>query len=240
MALSRRLVELGRAARADSGVKTRQPLSRALVGAHGWTALSEDLRAQIAEELNVTRLESLGEAGGDLVDYSAKANFRALGKRFGKGTQPVAAAIAAADAAELAVALRAGGTATIVVDGAALQVGPDEVIVTETPREGWAVAREGETVALDLTITDELRRAGLAREAVRAIQEARKSSGLEVSDRIALGWHATDAETAAAVREHSAEIAGEVLATTIEELSAPAELTADPDLGLTLRVTKAG
>jgi isoleucyl-tRNA synthetase len=232
-------VELGRAARADSGVRTRQPLSRALVGAHGWAGLSEDLRTQIAEELNVTRLESLGEAGGDLVDYSAKANFRALGKRFGKGTQPVAAAIAAADAAALAVALRAGGTATVTVDGEPVEVGPDEVIVTETPREGWAVAREGETVALDLTITDELRRAGLAREAIRAIQEARKSSGLEVSDRISLGWHATDPEAAAALREHRTEIAGEVLATTLEELPAPAELAADADLGLTLALAKA-
>ena len=72
---------------------------------------------EIAEELNVTRLESLAEAGGDLVDYSAKANFRALGKRFGKGTQQVAAAIAAADPAALAADLRAGGTATVVVDG---------------------------------------------------------------------------------------------------------------------------
>jgi isoleucyl-tRNA synthetase len=239
MALSRRLVELGRAARADSGVRTRQPLSRALVGAHGWAGLTEDLRTQIAEELNVTRLESLGEAGGELVDYSAKANFRSLGKRFGKGTQPVAAAIAAADAAGLAVALRGGSTATVVVDGESIELGPDEVIVTETPREGWAVAREGETVALDLTITDELRRAGLAREAIRAIQEARKSTGLEVSDRITLGWHTTDPEAAAALREHAAEIAGEVLATLIEELPAPADLAADPDLGLTLTVTKA-
>jgi isoleucyl-tRNA synthetase len=242
MGLARRLVELGRAARADSAVKTRQPLSRALIGAHGWTALSEDLRIQIAEELNVTRLESLGEAGGDLVDYSAKANFRALGKRFGKGTQPVAAAIAAADAAELAAVLRAGKKATITVDGEPVEVGPDEVIVTETPREGWAVAREGETVALDLTITPGLRRAGLAREAIRAIQEARKNAGLEVSDRISLGWHTADAETAEALREHAELIAGEVLATSIAELPAPATgadaVEADPDLGLTLTLTK--
>jgi isoleucyl-tRNA synthetase len=224
-------------------VKTRQPLSRALVGAHGWSALNEDLRAQIAEELNVTRLESLGAAGADLVDYSAKANFRTLGKRFGKGTQPVAAAIAAADAAELAAALRSGANATVIVEGEAVEVSPDEVIVTETPREGWAVAREGETVALDLTITPELRRAGLAREAIRSIQEARKSAGLEVSDRIGLGWHATEPETGEAVREHAGLIAAEVLATSLTELPAPATgdgaVDADPDLGLTLQLAKA-
>src|SRR6201999_4259463 len=82
MSLVRRLVELGRAARADSEVKTRQPLERALVGAQGWAGLSTELRDQIADELNVTRLESLGDADGQLVDYSAKANFRTLGKRF--------------------------------------------------------------------------------------------------------------------------------------------------------------
>ncbi len=243
MALSRRLVELGRAARADSGVKTRQPLSRALVGAHGWTALSEDLRAQIAEELNVTRLESLAEAGGDLVDYSAKANFRTLGKRFGKGTQPVAAAIAAADPAALAADLRAGRPATLVVNGEEISVDADEVILTETPREGWSVAREGETVALDLTLTPELRRAGLAREAVRVIQEARKSSGLEVADRIALEWHAVDAEAVAALREHSELVAAEVLATSVSELpeapSGDGVASSDAELGFTFRLAKA-
>jgi isoleucyl-tRNA synthetase len=239
MSLVRRLVELGRAARADSGVKTRQPLGRALVGAQGWARLSDELRDQIAEELNVMRLESLAEAGGQLVDYSAKANFRTLGKRFGKRTPVVAAAIAAADAAELAAALRAGDTPRVIVEGEAVEVSSEEVIVTETPREGWAVAREGETVALDLTITAELRRAGLAREAIRAIQETRKSSGLEVSDRIALSWHATDAEAAEAIREHGDLIATEVLATSVTELPTPGDLAVDPDLGLTLRLAKA-
>ncbi|GAA0618503.1 isoleucine--tRNA ligase [Sporichthya brevicatena] len=243
VALARRLVELGRAARADSGVKTRQPLSRALVGAHGWSTLSEDLRTQIAEELNVTRLESLAEAGGDLVDYSAKANFRALGKRFGKGTQPVAAAIAAADPVALAAELRAGRPATIVVDGQEITVDADEVVITETPREGWSVAREGETVALDLTITPELRRAGLAREAVRVIQEARKTSGLEVADRITLEWHAAGEEAVAALREHADLVAGEVLATSVAELaeapSGDGVTSTDAELGMTFRITKA-
>jgi isoleucyl-tRNA synthetase len=243
MSLVRRLVELGRAARADSGVKTRQPLERALVGAQGWAGLSSELRDQIADELNVTRLESLGEADGQLVDHSAKANFRTLGKRFGSRTPLVAAAIAAADATALAAALRAGDPATIQVQGQPIELSADEVIVTETPREGWAVAREGETVALDLTITPELRRAGLAREAIRAIQEARKSSGLEVSDRISLSWHAADPEAATAIRGHAELIAAEVLATSMTELAGPAEgpdaVSVDPDLGLTLGLVKA-
>ncbi|MGQ0625839.1 MAG: isoleucine--tRNA ligase [Sporichthyaceae bacterium] len=243
MNLTRRLVELGRAARADSGVRTRQPLSRALVGAHGWSTLPAELREQIAEELNVTRLESLGEAGGELVDYCAKGNFRALGKRFGKRTPLVAAAIAGADAAALAADLRAGHPTAVLVDGEQISVDADEVIVTETPRQGWSVAREGETVALDLTITAELRRSGLAREAVRAVQEARKNTGLEVSDRIVLAWHAAGAELAEALREHADLLAAEVLATSVNELPAPASgptaICADPELGLTITLAKA-
>jgi isoleucyl-tRNA synthetase len=239
VSLVRRLVELGRAARADSGVRTRQPLARALVGAPGWASLPEELRAQVAEELNVLALESLGEAGGDLVDYSAKANFRALGKRFGKRTPVVAAAIASADAARLAAGLRAGG-ATVRVDGEAIDLSADEVVVTETPREGWAVAREGETVALDLHVTPELRRAGVAREAVRLIQEARKAAGLEVSDRIRLWWRAGNDETAQALAEHRQLIADEVLAVEVAEgTQPPASAVTDPDLGLTFWLERA-
>ncbi|MEV8408031.1 isoleucine--tRNA ligase, partial [Streptomyces niveus] len=182
MTLVRRLVELGRATRAESGVKTRQPLSRALVAAAGFETLSPELRAQILEELNVTSLASLSEVGGSLVDTTAKANFRALGKRFGKGVQAVAKAVADTDAAALSASLRDTGTASVTVDGEPVSLAPDEVIITETPREGWSVASDsGATVALDLEITPELRLAGLARDAIRLIQEARKNSGLDVA-----------------------------------------------------------
>ena len=103
----------------------------------------------------------------------------------------VAAAIAAADAAALAAV--AGGRRPgdgRLVDGAEVEVLADEVIVSERPREGWSVVNEqGETVALDLELTPELVRAGLAREVVRLVQEARKNSGFEVvrPDRAELG-----------------------------------------------------
>ncbi|MFS7878823.1 isoleucine--tRNA ligase [Streptomyces asiaticus] len=242
MALVRRLVELGRATRAESGVKTRQPLSRALVAASGFEALGAELRAQIEEELNVSSLASLSEVGGSLVDTTAKANFRALGKRFGKGTQPVAKAIAEADAAALSVALREGN-ASVVVDGETVALSPDEVIITETPREGWSVASDaGATVALDLEITPELRRAGLARDAIRLIQEARKNSGLDVADRIALRWQSADEELRRALVDHAELIADEVLATDFAAGEADAAYGApfeDAPLGLTFRLRKA-
>ncbi len=237
VALVRRVVELGRAARSESKVRNRQPLGRALVGAAGWASLPDGLRQQVAEELNVVRFEDMA---GELVDHSAKGNFRALGRRFGQRTPAVAAAIAAADAADLATALRAAGAATVRVDGEDVEVSADEVLLTETPREGWAVVADGgETVALDLDITPELRRAGLAREAVRLVQEARKTSGLQVTDRVALRWEAAG-ELAEALREHADLVAREVLATSYDEgVPGPDDsVQHDEALGLRFTVTR--
>jgi isoleucyl-tRNA synthetase len=239
VSLARRLVELGRAARADAKVRTRQPLRRALVASSAWQRLSEELRHEVAEELNVGAVEPLSVAGADLVDFSAKGNFRALGKRFGKQTPQVAAAIAAADAAALAGSLSAGRSAVVAVDGRDVELHPDEVVVSERPREGWSVVNEqGETVALDLELTPELRRAGLAREVVRLVQEARKGAGFEVSDRITLVWQAAG-EVAEALRENGALVGAEVLATEVREgaPAAGAEVR-DDDLGLAFSVAR--
>ncbi|MET7667910.1 isoleucine--tRNA ligase [Micromonospora luteifusca] len=218
MALTRRLVELGRAARADSGVKVRQPLDRALVSASGFGELPADLLAEIAAELNVGSIAAVGDTSGSLVDTTVKANFRTLGKRFGKTVQQVASAIAAADAAALKDSLRESGSATVLVGGEPVLLGPDEVVVVETPREGWTVASDaGATLALDLQLTPELRRAGVARDAIRQIQEARKSSGLEVTDRVVLRYVATREDTALALVEHRNVVAEEVLAVDCAE-----------------------
>ncbi|TDD39484.1 isoleucine--tRNA ligase [Actinomadura sp. KC06] len=241
MALVRRLVELGRSARAASGVRTRQPLGRALVGAAGWRALPEQLRAQISEELNVLGFEELSSIGGDLVEYEVKPNFRELGKRYAKDTPKVAKAVTSADAASLVHALRTGAAEVEAADVGTVPLSADDVIVTERPRSGWAVeSAAGETVALDLTVTPELRRAGLVREAVRLVQEGRKAAGLEVTDRIDLWWEATGTDLAEALRAHTGEVATEVLAATVAE-GRPRDLkaTRDEDLGLTYYLRKA-
>jgi isoleucyl-tRNA synthetase len=216
--LVRRLVELGRSARTSAKVRTRQPLARAVVAAPGWTALPRDLVAEVADELNVLEMVELsGAVGGELVDVSVKVDFRAVGRRLGKQVQAVAKAVAAADPTELTAAYRAG-TASLEVDGAAVPLEEGDLVVTETPREGWTVASgSGLTVALDLTLTPELERAGLYREAVRLVQEARKNSGLEVSDRIELWWTAGDADDQmrTALTEHAEPLAAEVLASTV-------------------------
>ncbi|MET8160968.1 isoleucine--tRNA ligase [Sphaerisporangium sp. NPDC005289] len=245
MALVRRLVELGRSARASSGVKTRQPLGRALVGSPRWSSLPGSLRELIADELNVQALEDLSAYSADLVSFTVKPNFRALGKRFGSDTKDIAAALTATDPAELAAGIRGGGTATVVVHGEPVDLGPDEVIITEQPRAGWAVESgavgtgTGETVALDLAVTPELMRAGLVREVIRLVQDTRKSSGLSITDRIDLWWTASG-DLAEALRTGGAKLAEEVLATSLTEGTPPQDLPAhhDPDLGLTFHLTR--
>ena len=240
MKLARRLVELGRAARADAKVKTRQPLRRALISSGARTQLRDALLAEITAELNIGSVETF-HAAGDVVDYSAKANFRALGKRYGKQTPTVAKAVAAADAAELSRRLAAGGVVKLDVEGVGeVELGADDVFITERPRQGWSVVEEdGQTIALDLELTPELVSAGLVREAIRFIQETRKASGLDVSDRIRLEWAADDPEMAKAVAGHLRQIADEVLATVTTQGAVGQGWVDDAETGLHVHVEKA-
>jgi len=236
--LTRRLVELGRSARALSGVKTRQPLQRALVAAPGWDSLPEGLQAQIRDEVNVLSLESLAGTG-ELVDVSLKANFKTLGARFGKSTPEIAAAIAAADANEIVEALRSG-SAKVVVSGVEQEIGPDDVVVTEVPREGWTVASDaGESLALDLALTPELIGQGIARDVTRLIQDARKSSGFDISDRIVVTWESDTDVTITALTAHADLVASEVLATTWSQGTVTNPTASDEELSLKVFITRA-
>ncbi len=241
MALVRRLVELGRSARAEAKAKTRQPLARALVSAPGWARLPDELKAQVRDELNVVELATLADAD-ELVELAVKPNFRKLGRRFGKRTQTVASAITAADLDTFVAAYRAG-TASVEVDGETVPIGVDEVAVSETPRSGWAVGSAGaDTVALDLELTHELRLLGLVRDVVRFVQEARKNAGLEVTDRIQLWWRVGGSpEPAEAIRTHEAQLAAEVLATAMHEGAGDGDPSAvDDELGLAIWLSRAG
>ena len=239
VALARRLVELGRAARADAKVRTRQPLRRALVpderldpagrgaaqrgrrGAERRTASSR-WRRRATWWTTRPRATSGRSAGG------SASRLRPWPPPSPRRTPPASRPRSQAD-----------GRATVEVDGEAVEVLPDEVIVSERPREGWSVVNEqGETVALDLELTPELVRAGLAREVVRLVQEARKTSGFEVSDRITLVWQA-DGELAEALREHADSVATEVLATEVREGAPDGDVRRDEDLGLSFSVTRA-
>ncbi len=235
--LTRRIVELGRAARATSGVKTRQPLGRALVAASGWDQLPEGLQAQIRDEVNVESLESLSGTD-ELVDVSLKANFKALGARFAARTPLVAQSISAADARELVTSLRQG-SAVVIVEGAPETITIDDVVITEMPREGWTVASaDGESLALDLTLTPDLIGQGIARDATRLIQDARKTSGFDISDRITVTWFSGSYETVEALTKHGESIATEVLATQWSQSPIAEATFFDEDLDLSIVISK--
>ena len=134
----RRLVELASRPRRIEGQDT-STTRRALVAAGGWSQLPADLLREITDELNVLSAVALDSSDSDLVEVSVKANFRELGKRFGKQTPIVAKSVAAANAAELVSAIRATGSFELTVDGETVTVTPDDVVITETPKQGWAV-----------------------------------------------------------------------------------------------------
>ena len=231
VALTRRIVELGRAARAESSVKIRQPLGRALIAASGWANLPSDMRDQIADELNVQSLEDIASASGDLVSVSIKANFRSLGVKYGGAVQEVAKLIASSDAAKLVSELRAQGSAQV----GQFEIAIDDLVITEQPKSGWSVAsNNGESVALDLTLTQELINAGNVREVIRALQEGRKNTGLDISDRIIVTWNA-NSEVEPAVKGAIEHISREVLAV---EMKQDGSLLCDTELGFTFNVEK--
>ena len=233
VALTRRLVELGRACRSESAIKIRQPLSRALISASGWSALPVDMKEQIADELNVVHLADIADADGDLVDISIKANFKSLGAKYGADVQAVAKALTAVDATALVKELRAQGETTV----AKWKVELADVVITEVPKTGWTVtSHDGESVALDLTLTPELISAGNVREVIRFIQERRKSDGFDISDRIHVKWNINE-DVSEAVAQNSAHISDEVLALSFERDATLA--VGDNELGIEVKLAKA-
>ena len=215
MRLAREAVELGRSARAHAQVKLRQPLAEAVIVASDRDrAAIERFGGLVRDELNVKALRYVSEAE-ELGRFELKANYRALGPRFAKQMPQVAAAVAALDAQRVARTLREGGVVAVSVDGRDHALAPDDVALKLLPLEGYQLERSGShAVALDLELDEDLRREGLAREVVHAIQGARKSSGLSVEDRISLTVGG-DADLLEAVRANEPYVTGETLATSL-------------------------
>ena len=221
----RRTVELGRAARAQAKAKVRQPLRRAVIVANEDEREAIEARAAlVTAELNVKELDFVSDES-DLVSYAVKPNYRALGPRFGSRMPQVAAAVEALDPVHVAGVIGDGGEVGINIDGDEHALGPDELSLSLQPLEGYEVEAEaGHAVALQLELDDELRREGLAREVVHAVQNARKEAGLEITDRITLGLGG-DPELIEAARAHEDYVSGEVLATGVDYEAGDGEAT---------------
>jgi isoleucyl-tRNA synthetase len=215
MEAARRAVELGRAARAQAKAKTRQPLAKAvIVATEAERRTIEGFAEVVRAELNVKRLEFVTEEG-ELASYAVKPNFRSLGPRFGKDMPQAKAAVESLDPGHAREAIAGERAIGITIDGREHPLHPEDMTLVMEPLEGYQVESEaGRAVALALELDDELIREGLAREVVRAVQNARKDAGLEITDRISLRLGG-DEELVAAARAHEPYVTGETLATSI-------------------------
>ncbi|WP_129671164.1 isoleucine--tRNA ligase [Candidatus Chloroploca sp. Khr17] len=221
-------VSLGRAARKTANLKVRQPLAelwlRAATPAE--TAGVRRFEADLRDELNVKQVRYL-EAASTIVEYRFKPNLRLVGKKYGKLVPALTVALKdlAGDAARAAAhACEAGEPVRLTVNGQALELQAEEILIESSAPEGYAVAEsDGMLVALNTTVTPELRREGAARDLVRSVQDARKQAGLAIADRIAL--YVTSANEGALLQETLAQwgdyVRGETLATNLTVGEAP-------------------
>jgi isoleucyl-tRNA synthetase len=239
MVVAREAVRLGLAARGAAKVKLRQPLREAVVVAPGRERAGiERLGDVVRDALSVKTLRFVDNAD-ELGSYEIKPNYRTLGPRFGKNMPQAASAVAALDPVHVAEALREGRTVGVNVEGHEHELTADDLLLRLQPLDGYHVEREAShAVALDLFVDEDLRREMLAREIVRAVQNARKAGGLEVSDRIVLTLGGDD-ELLDAAREHEDYVTGETLAIELSYGNGAGEPATIEGLSLNIAVTRA-
>ena len=224
MALARRVASLGLSARSGANLKVRQPLSKVLVyagGAAAQAALRPELVEIVVDELNVKAFEFVAEEGR-LVNYKLLPDNKLLGPRFGARFPQVRQALLAADPAKVAAVVRAGLPYPLEVAGETVELTPAEILVSTEPAPGLAVASDKyTTVAINSTLTPELRQEGLARELVRRIQDMRKKAAFNIEDRIST-WYQAEGDLAEVFTTWGAYIAAETLTTHLQSGPAPA------------------
>lgn len=227
MQLAQTISSLVHSLRKKQNLKVRQPLSRALI-----PILNPKTREQIQavedlirSEVNVKQVEYIDDASGVLVK-KIKPNFKKLGQVFGPKMKQVAAAIQTMNQQDIAQLEREGGFEVALGEDTAILT-PEDVEITSEDIPGWLVASEGKlTVALDITVTEELKLEGIARDLVNRIQNLRKDKGLEVQDKIAIAIQDDQPEVNAAVGAHRAYICEETQATSLELTAELADATA--------------
>ena len=228
------------ALRRKVNIKVRQPLQCIMIPVvdEEQRAHIEAVKALIMSEVNVKDIKFVDGAAGVLVK-KVKCDFKKMGPKFGKQMKAVAAAVA--EMSQEAIAeLEKNGSYTLQLDGTDLLVEATDVEIFSEDIPGWLVANEGKlTVALDVTVTEELRREGVARELVNRIQNIRKSSGLEITDKIKITL-SKNQQTDDAVNEYKDYICNQVLGTLLtltDEVENGTELNFD-DFSLYVSVVK--
>jgi isoleucyl-tRNA synthetase len=216
-----RAVSLGRAARMDQNLKTRQPLQAAMVQLPSAAARRavQRFERELRDELNVEEVR-LAEEGAELVHYSLRPNLPKLGKKFGKkvkGIQDALLALPTAEVRRIAESVLREQAVTLRTAEGEIVLEADEVLLSAQAAEGFAARTEhGIVVAITTEITPDLRDRGIAREIIRGIGELRKKAGCKVSDRVTLGYVTSDAVVAAALLRHRDYIGEETLSSLHE------------------------
>lgn len=233
MTAVRTVVNLGRRLRRQHDLRVRQPLATLTVVSRdpAERAAIKNHAALVKDELNVHNVVVEADET-DLVTLSAKANFKKLGPRFGKDMRSIATAIADLDHDSLCMLL---GGERVEVAGHGISL--EDIAVQREPRVNLVVTTAFDiTVALDTTVTDDLRSEGIAREFINRIQGLRRAADLDVSDRVAIDWATDDPIVAAAIKSHDALIRGECLAVVIRQTDGPLEHRLELD-GRTIAVS---
>ena len=239
-----KVVGLARAARGQSGVRTRQPLSRLLIRAPDDASARAltDHQNQILEELNVKAIEFIARDASH-VSYRIRPNLPRIGKRYGKVIPSIRKALEESDGAEIAAAVAKGESYTIVVPTGEITLESDDLLVETSSAEGYACAEDaGFLTELDTTLNDALIAEGTARELIRTVQDARKRAGLEVSDRIVLGVSGSGG-VASSLEEYRDYLMSETLATKWQVGQPDALFTCRNELGderWFIEISKAG
>jgi isoleucyl-tRNA synthetase len=197
--------------RAKEKIKVRQPLQKIMIpiDSQEQKAEIEAVADLIKHEVNIKEIELLEDAS-DILVKQIKPNFKVLGPRYGKDMRFIAKEISALEMPDIKK-IEQNGSLEMEINGKKIILGLEDVEITSQDIEGWLVANEGAlTVALDVTLTDELREEGIARELVNRIQNLRKDSGFEVTDKIDVQLQ-NDAQIAAAIASNEAYIKSETL-----------------------------
>ncbi len=219
MAMARHLTSLGRAGRAESGMKVRQPLRRALAFLPAGAVRPP--RGVVEDELNVDELEFHADPG-DVLTFEIVPRYAVVGPRLGEAVKELRPALAALDAQAAAATLESGGVVHVALASGTVELSLADVELRMRPQRGFAVSRDGSAVvALDLELDDDLRRRGLLRDVVRQIQDLRKVEGLDIADRIDLWLEGLDD-----VADEWPVLAREVLAISVH--TGPGDGTATP------------
>ena len=240
MQIAQDITSMVLALRRKVNIKVRQPLQCIMIPVvdEEQRAHIEAVKTLIMNEVNVKEVKFVDGASGVLVK-KVKCDFKKLGPKFGKQMKAVAAAVA--EMSQEAIAeLEKKGRYTFVLDGAEAVIEVSDVEIFSEDIPGWLVANEGRlTVALEVTVTEELRREGVARELVNRIQNIRKSSGFEITDKINITL-SKNTQTDDAVNEYKDYICNQVLATSltlVDEVQEGTELNFD-DFSLFVKVEK--